>query len=157
MLRQDVASCLHQALRAAMDLVAAGNDVAAVAVAGSDLFIGHGYWAAPAEFENHVAQAALEHQNFGALVVPLLYLSEGEGGSFRDPREEPKPGESHMLWSVTWHEREGFDIHRMFYARRPDGTPVFETVQSFDGAVQLPATTPGAILVRSAIQPGGSS
>jgi hypothetical protein len=158
-LRQDTAACLHQALHTATGLVTSGNDVAAVAVAGDSrqLFVGHGYWEAPEPFENWVALTAKWTQNYGAFVVPLLYLPGGAGGKFRSPRNEMQAGESHMLFCITWHEREGFDIHRVFYVRRPNGAPVFEAVQSFDGAVQLPATTPGAVLIQSAIQHGGSS
>lgn len=162
MLRQDTAACLHQALQTATGLVTDGNDTVGVAVAGDDrqLFVGHGYWEAPEPFEKWVAQTARWTQNYGAFVVPLLYLPGDEsrpGGTFRDPRNEMQGGESHMLFGITWHEREGFDLHRVFYVRRPNGSPVFETVQSYDGAVQLPATAPGAVLIQSAIQHGGSS
>ena len=161
MLRQDTAACLSQALTIARELVTDGNDVAAVAVTGKEprsLFVGHDYWRVNgADFEQQVADDALQHENCGALVVPLLYVADPEGPSFRDPRNAMQAGETHMLFCLTWHEREGFDVHRVFYTRRPNGAPVFDAVESYDGAVQLPATAPGAVLIRSAIQHGGSS
>lgn len=160
MLRQDTSACLNEALKISTGLVVNGSDTAAVGVTGDEprsLMVGHGYWAAPQPFEEWVAKTALWTQNYGAFVVPLLYLPEQPGGRFRDPRNEIRTGETHMLFCLTWHEREGFDIHRVFYVRRPNGAPVFEALESFEGALQLPENAPGAILIKSAIQHGGSS
>lgn len=159
MLRQDTAICLTAALKSASALVRNGNDCAAVASYGDshNLLVGHNYWGAPEPFERWVAQTALWTQNYGALVVPLLYRQDAVGATYRDPHADPIAGESHMLFCLTWHEREGFDLHRAFYTRRPNGEPVFDTLESITGAVQLPESAPGAALIQSAIQhPGGS-
>jgi len=164
-LRQDTAACLTAAVKSIIGLIKDGNDTVVVAAYGQSktLLVGHDYWVTDGEchavtFEHRVAREALAAQeNFGALVVPVLYRQDDSGPFFRDPHNTMIAGETPTLFCITWHEREGFDVHRVFYTRRPNGEPVFASLESLAGAVQLPESAPGAVLVRSAIHHGGSS
>lgn len=165
-------AALTAALQTAVTMVADGYDTVAVAALGTDLrlHVGHDYWTTDltrrsgvygeaVQFESAVAaDAALHGDKFGALVVPVIYRDGvGQGATFRNPRKEIVDGENHMLFAVTWDVRDGFDVHRLIYTRRPNGDPVLGDTETLCGATRLPQEAPGSVLIQSVLHPGGST
>lgn len=171
MLRENTThAALTRAMQHGIDTVAEGDGTSAVAVLGQHhrFFMAADYWStdlslpskvreAGVAFERLLAFEGVKHrERFGALVVPVIYRDGDAGSHFRNPHKEMVDGESRMLFGITWDVREGFDIHRLFYSRRPNGDPVFGDVESLNGASRLPHNAPGSALIQSVLQPGGS-
>lgn len=154
MINEATAELLFEALEKAEQLVHDGS-VASVAIFGGPkkIVISFDYWEPTRTvlIEQRIAQLVHEAGcEYGALVVPLVYV-EGDGwDAFAPPGTlDQIPDGQEMLFAFSFDLKDGWDITREAYTRRPNGEPIFDIAQTYVGEARVLESTPGYHLLQA--------
>lgn len=112
------------------------------------------YWLSPYAFEAEMGDLSREQRAFRVVfAIPLITLTLPDGPLvFRPLDGTISEGEEQLIWAITVDLEDGLTIHRCRYHWAPDGLPIFEAIQTYNGDVRLDEGAPGWQLMQSVIR-----